>query len=247
MAMPRSVNCARRASSRFLQLSFSAVAHIRRSKTLAQRNIEDGVSARERLLRAAYELFATQGINQVGIDTILVKSGCAKASLYDNFRSKLDLAITFLDRREEIWTRSWLAAEIERRATDPIDRLFAIFDVFDGWFRSEGFEGCSFINVLLEASVGSPLHRAAAVQLSKIRAIIVGLAEAAGFVDPEEFAQSWHMLMKGSIVSAGEGNLNAAPQAKRAAQLIVDGWPRRDRGADPEPKEAKQSEISKPA
>lgn len=200
---------------------------------LAQRTGKDGVSARERLLSAAYELFATQGINQVGIDTILVKSGCAKASLYSNFKSKLDLAIAFLDRREQLWTRTWFEAEIERRATDPIDRLLAIFDVFDDWFRTEGFKGCSFINVLLEASAGSPLHRASAIHLSKIRAIIVSLAEAAGFVDPEIFAQAWHMLMKGSIISAGEGNLNAAVEAKRAAQVIVDGWSRHSR--EPEP------------
>jgi AcrR family transcriptional regulator len=36
---------------------------------------------RERLLGAAYDLFAAKGIGQVGIDTILAKSGCAKASL----------------------------------------------------------------------------------------------------------------------------------------------------------------------
>ena len=201
------------------------------SEKVARRNLKNEISARERLLDAAYELFATQGINQVGIDAILARSGCAKASLYSNFKSKLDLAIAFLDRREEIWTRNWLEAAIKRRATDPINRLLAIFDVFDGWFRTEGFEGCSFINVLLEAEVGSPLHRASALHLSKIRAIIVGLAEAAGFTDPEVFAQAWHMLMKGSIISAGEGNLNAAIEAKRVARLIVDGWPRASRGA----------------
>src|SRR5262249_39931071 len=82
----------------------------------------------------------------------------------------------------------WLEAEIERRATDPVARLLAIFDVFDGWFRNEDFEGCSFINVLLQ--IGSPLRRVSAVHLSKIGAIIVGLAEAAGFTDPEVFAQA---------------------------------------------------------
>jgi hypothetical protein len=45
--------------------------------------------------------------------------------------------------------------------------------------------------------------------------------------DPEKFAQAWHMLMKGSIVSAGEGNKNAARDAKRAARLILDGWARK--------------------
>jgi AcrR family transcriptional regulator len=236
----------RRTATRFVRRLFPAAVQLRRSGTSARRDLTKAqVSARERLLTAAYELFAIRGINQVGIDTILARSGCAKASFYGNFKSKLDLAIAFLDRREEVWTRNWLEAEIERRATDPVDRLLAIFDAFDGWFSSEGFEGCSFINVLLETNVGNPLHRASAAHLSKIRAIIRDQAEAAGFVDPEVFAQAWHMLMKGSIVAAGEGNQSAAVQAKRAAQLIIDGWPRKDRRARSSPKEAREREIPK--
>jgi AcrR family transcriptional regulator len=232
------------------QAFFPAAVGLRRSSSSisVRRNLTKAqASARERLLTAAYELFATRGINQVGIDTILANSGCAKASFYGNFKSKLDLAIAFLDRREQVWTRDWLKEEIERRAMDPVDRLLAIFDVFDGWFHSEGFEGCSFINVLLEASAGSPLHRASAFHLAKIRAIILGLAEAAGFVDPEVFAQAWHMLMKGSIVAAGEGNRSAAAQAKRAAQLVIDGWPRQGRQTRSSPKEAHEREIPKRA
>ena len=33
------------------------------------------------------------------------------------------------------------------------------------------------------------------------------------------------MLMKGSIIAACEGNRNAARDAKRAARLVLDGWP----------------------
>ena len=181
---------------------------------------------RERLLNAAYDLFARNGISQVGIDTILAKSGCAKASLYSNFDSKVDLAIAFLDRREAVWTRGWLETEVNRRASTPDEKLLAIFDVFDGWFRTRSFEGCSFINVLLESDVNSPVRRAATIHLAKIRAIIQGFAKEARLRHPENFAQAWHMLMKGSIVSAGEGNRNAARDAKRAARLILDGWTR---------------------
>ena len=106
---------------------------------------------RERILDAAYNLFATNGVNQVGIDTILDRSGCAKASLYNHFQSKDELAVAFLDRREMEWTRAWLETEVNLRASDPKDRLLSIFDVFDGWFRKRSFEGCSFINVLLES------------------------------------------------------------------------------------------------
>jgi AcrR family transcriptional regulator len=194
---------------------------------LAKTVAKDSVKPRDRLLGAAYDLFSRNGVDKVGIDTILAKSGCAKASLYGNFSSKVDLAIAFLDQREAVWTRGWLEAEVKRRASTPDGRLLAVFDVFDGWFRKKTFEGCSFINVLLESDIDSPVRRAAAIHLAKIRAIIHGLAKDAHLRDPEKFAQAWHMLMKGSIVSAGEGNKNAARDAKRAAQLILDGWPRK--------------------
>jgi AcrR family transcriptional regulator len=191
------------------------------------------VRPRERLIDAAYDLFSKDGVSQVGIDAILVKSGCAKASLYSNFKTKVELAIAFLDRREAVWTRGWLESEIKRRATSPEARLLAIFDVFDGWFHKKSFEGCSFINVLLESKVDSPVRRAAAIHLAKIRAIVRGLAEEAKLQEPEKFAQAWHILMKGSIVSAGEGNRNAARDAKCAARLVLENWQRAREASKP--------------
>src|SRR5262249_4828948 len=99
-------------------------------------------------------------------------------------------------------------------------------DVFDGWFHKKSFEGCSFINVLLESKVDSPVRQAAAIHLAKIRTIVQTLAEEAGLREPKKFAQAWHMLMKGSIIAAGEGNRNAAAEAKCAARLILKGWRR---------------------
>jgi AcrR family transcriptional regulator len=179
------------------------------------------VRPRERLINAAYDLFSKHGVSQVGIDTILAKSGCAKASLYANFTTKVELAIAFLERREALWTRGWLESQIKRRAETAEDRLLAIFDVFDGWFHKKSFEGCSFIKVLLESKLDSPVRIAAAIHLAKIRAIVRTLAEEAKLREPEKFAQAWHMLMKGSIVSAGEGNRNAARDAKCAAHLVL--------------------------
>jgi AcrR family transcriptional regulator len=194
------------------------------------------VRPRERLINAAYDLFSRDGVSQVGIDTILAKSRCAKASLYSNFKTKVELAIAFLDKREAVWTRGWLESEIKRRAKTPEGRLLAIFDVFDGWFHKKSFEGCSFINVLLESREGSPVREAAAIHLAKIRAIVRDLAEEANLREPERFAQAWHMLMKGSIVSAGEGNRNAARDAKYAAQLVLKGWKRRRETGKPRAK-----------
>src|SRR5689334_24112269 len=104
--------------------------------------------ARERILDAAYELFSRQGIQAVGVDAVISRSGVARQTLYRHFASKQDLVLAFLERREQEWTRRWLEEEVRTRATDPASRLLAIFDVFDEWFGRPDFEGCSFINVM---------------------------------------------------------------------------------------------------
>jgi hypothetical protein len=88
----------------------------------------------------------------------------------------------------------------------------------------------------LESKEGSPVRQAAAIHLAKIRAIVRGLAEEANLQEPEKFAQVWHMLMKGLIVSAGEGNRNAARDAGCAAQLVLKGWKRRREADKPRAK-----------
>jgi len=184
-----------------------------------------GSKARTRILDAAYELFTTRGIGAVGVNAILARSGAAKASLYANFRSKTGLALAVLDRREVLWVRNWIMAEIDRRATDPREKLLAIFDAYDTWFRKKGFEGCTFLNALLEAKTGGPIHRAAAGHIATVREFLAGLAEEAALADTEKFARAWLMLMQGAIVSAHEGNQDAARDAKRGARLVLEGWP----------------------
>jgi AcrR family transcriptional regulator len=179
--------------------------------------------ARERLLTAAYELFSRDGVQAVGVDAIIERSGVARQTMYRHFKSKQELVLAFLERREEVWTRGWLAAETARRAQDPAGQLLAIFDVFDEWFRRPDFEGCSFINVMLEhPDEHHPLHVAAAHYLASIREFLKELARGAGIKRAEPFARQWHILMKGSIVAAGEGDRDAARRAKAVAQLLLE-------------------------
>jgi AcrR family transcriptional regulator len=179
--------------------------------------------ARERLVTAAYELFSRRGVQAVGVDAIIERSGVARQTMYRHFASKQDLVLAFLERREQLWTRDWLQAEVLRRASDPQERLLTVFDVFDDWFRTPGFEGCSFINVMLEHPDAShPVHRAAAAYLAGIRHFLEDLARQAGLADAEGFAREWHILMKGSIVAAGEGDREAALRAKKIATGLLE-------------------------
>jgi AcrR family transcriptional regulator len=178
--------------------------------------------ARERILDTAYDLFSRRGIRAVGVDEVVERAGIAKATLYRHFRSKDDLVLAYLQLREQRWTLDWVEAEAQRRGATPEDQLLAIFDAFDEWFHREDFEACSFINVMLEMGITHPAGRASVQHLENIRSIIRRLAEAAQLQDPEIFARSWHILMKGSIVSAAEGDLDAARRAKAMARLLLD-------------------------
>jgi AcrR family transcriptional regulator len=179
-------------------------------------------AGRERILETAYELFARHGTRSVGVDRIVAEAGTAKMTLYRNFASKDELVLAFLERRGELWTRGWLQTEVERRAAEPAARLLAIFDVFGEWFAREDFEGCSFINVMLELDDrADPVRIETVRHLSAIRDFLIGLATAAGIEEPDGFARQWHILMKGSIVAAGEGDRLAAGRARELGALLL--------------------------
>jgi AcrR family transcriptional regulator len=179
-------------------------------------------SARDRILDTSYELFSRHGVRAVGVDELIAQAGVAKATLYRHFPSKDELVIAFLERREQRWTHEWVEAEARRRATDPEGQLLAIFDAFGEWFRTEDFEACSFINVLLELGPRHPAGTACVQHLENIRSIVRRLAEEAGLRDPVAFAHSWHILMKGSIVAAAEGDVDAAARAQAMARRLID-------------------------
>jgi len=183
-----------------------------------------GPEARERIVDSSYELFSRRGIQAVGVDELIEKAGVAKATLYRHFPSKDDLVLEFLESREERWTHELVEAGAKSRGSTPEEQLLAIFDVFDEWFRREDFEACSFINVLLEMGPEHPLGKASMRHLENIRSMVSGLAEEAGLRDPDSFARSWHILMKGSIVSAAEGDLEAAHRAQSMARQLIDEY-----------------------
>ena len=179
-------------------------------------------SGRERVLETAYRLFSRHGTRAVGVDRIIAESGVAKMTLYRNFASKDDLILAFLELREERWTRGWLQDTVEARAATPAQRLLAIFDVFGEWFARDDFEGCSFINVMLElVDPGSPVRRESVRQLSEIRGFIGGLAQEAGVQEADAFARQWHILMKGCIVAAAEGDRQAGARAHELGTLLL--------------------------
>jgi len=180
-------------------------------------------------MRAAYDLFSRLGTRTVGVDAVIGEAGVAKMTLYRNFASKDDLILAFLERRETQWTHGWVRAESQRRGNTPAQRLLAIFELFGEWFARPDFEGCSFVTTLLEVTNRDSAVRQACVKhLANIRSYLCELATEAGATDPDAFARQWHILMKGSIVAAAEGDSHAAARARELGLLLL-----KEHGIDP--------------
>ena len=181
--------------------------------------------ARDRILDSAYELFSTRGVRAVGIDEVIERAAVAKATLYRHFPSKDELVLAFLQQREVVWTHGWVEAEARKRGATPDAQPLAIFDLFDEWFHRAGLR-----RLLVRqhpardgeprASRGSRERRAPREHPHRPRA----LADEAGLRSTDEFARSFHILMKGSIVQAGEGDVDAAKRAKEMARDLIEKY-----------------------
>ncbi|MQA14796.1 MAG: TetR family transcriptional regulator [Pseudonocardiaceae bacterium] len=184
---------------------------------------ESKSGGRDRILRAAYELFCRFGTRGVGVDTVVAKAKVAKMTLYRHFATKDDLILATLQRREQLWTREWLQDEVSRRADTPAGQMLAVFDVFGEWFAAAELEGCTFINTMIEfEATDHPVRLASVQHLANIRNFLRDLAAAAGVDDPDGFSRKWHILMKGSIISAMEGDRLAARRAQEIGELLLE-------------------------
>jgi AcrR family transcriptional regulator len=176
----------------------------------------------QRIVSAAYPLFVHRGIRDVTLDDVQQAAGVTASELSGEFPSRDAIAAECLALREQEWTVGVVEAGARARASSPEGRLLAIFDVFDAWFHRDDYEACTFINVLLEMGREHPLGRASVGYLSNIRRLVRDLALEADLTEPDRFALSWHILMKGSIINAVEGDQEAAQRARAmAADLIA--------------------------
>jgi AcrR family transcriptional regulator len=175
----------------------------------------------DRILTAAYPLFVHRGVRGVSLYEVQDAAGVSASEFDEEFPSRDALAEEVLRLREREWTIGKIAEGARARGVTPEGRLLAIFDVFDEWFHRDDYEACTFVNVLLEMGREHPLGRASVEYLVHIRQHLTALASEAELGDPEEFALSVHLLMKGCIVSAAMGDLGAAMRGKEMARDLI--------------------------
>ncbi|MGJ3250781.1 MAG: TetR/AcrR family transcriptional regulator [Elainellaceae cyanobacterium] len=178
--------------------------------------------ARDRILKAASDLFYQEGVQNVGIDRIIAESGVAKMSLYNHFKSKDALIAAWLQQRDINW-RNWFQNTVENKATEPAERLLAMFDALGEWFSQPDFRGCAFINSSVE--LVDPEHPGYQVAIEHQQAIydyILQLVNEAEIANPEVVAERLLLLVEGAIVVAMmRRSPAAAAHAKAAATTLI--------------------------
>jgi len=180
------------------------------------------ISKREQIITEALKLFYQHGFNATGIDRIISEAGVSKKTLYNHFRSKEELVLATLRKRDELF-RNNLMREVERLAGTPIEKILAIFDVIDNWFHEKNFSGCMFINASAEFSEAeNPSHMLCAEHKRLVTEYIKELAVQAKMKEPEILAKQLNLLIEGAIVTAHvEGDKKAAERAKEMAGVFI--------------------------
>jgi AcrR family transcriptional regulator len=179
-------------------------------------------SRRDHLVDTALKLFNQNGYNATGIDLILKESGVAKMTLYNHFRSKEDLILAALQRRNDQFC-DWIMDFVETRATAPRDRLLTLFDAYHEWFSENDYRGCMFLNAAAEFSGNSDaILRASRETKQLLRSYIRGLALALNVENPDRLADTMMLLLEGAIsCSHVSGNADWSTKAKSAADILI--------------------------
>jgi AcrR family transcriptional regulator len=189
------------------------------------------IDARERLLEAAEALIYAGGIHATGVDAIIREAGAARKSFYGWFKSKDELVVAALKRRDERWMR-WFADATLKRARTPGTRLIAMFDVLREWFATEGFHGCAFLNAAGEtASPDNPVRVVAREHKARLFAFVREQCDALVIANgmnqryAAPLARQWLILIDGAIgVALVSGDVDAALDARAAAKYLLEAF-----------------------
>lgn len=188
----------------------------------------DAGTARERLLRAAAELFYAHGVGATGIDTITARAGVAKMSLYNNFASKADLVQAYLQNRLDEWQQR--LTEALASASTPEERVLAVFDSYVGYAGIAyewGFRGCGLFNAAAELSVGDPARDIVSFQKDEVERLFRRYLQEIVPDDTDrinEAAEHLSFVLEGAMARAGlDGHDARLKTARRIAVSLLKG------------------------
>ena len=178
-------------------------------------------SPRDRLLKAADELFYAEGLHSVGIDRVIARADVARASLYSTFGSKDesdprlpgtadgDLEGEAAGRRRGAHRSARAPAECLRRAGRGL--------------RPPRLSGLPFQPGHGRGPAGSAAYEVPRAYRAWLRDLLRELAAAAGAPDPDLLASQIHLLYDGAMLAASlDGNAAITTASRAAGEALLD-------------------------
>ncbi|QTD38411.1 TetR/AcrR family transcriptional regulator [Polaribacter batillariae] len=100
------------------------------------------------IIKTASDLFYNNGYNLTGINEIISEAGIAKATLYNHFKSKEDICISYLNYKNDAFLR--LIKDFISSKENGIPRIIAILEFLQLFYNDSKFNGCWCINTISE-------------------------------------------------------------------------------------------------
>lgn len=176
--------------------------------------------AKTRILETACRLFYLQGYSLTGINQIIEEAKVAKASLYQHFKSKEDLAFAYLQTKSEEWKVT--ITEHLKLYNDPKDRILGIFDFMETWQSDEKMQGCNFLNMLNQVPLEEKrLHKKIVSHKEQEIQLYETLASAAALPNPTVAAQQISLLVQGATIQT-KLHRDLSPMSN--AKMIMQTW-----------------------
>ncbi|WP_199736175.1 TetR/AcrR family transcriptional regulator [Micromonospora sp. HM5-17] len=176
---------------------------------------------RERLLRAAADLFYAEGSSAVGVERLCRTAGVSKKSMYQLFATKDEVIAESL----RVHGPATIAAYFPDPAADlpPRERILYVFARLEENSESPSFHGCPLVNAAIE--LHNPSHEASMVALSlkkEMESYFLRQAEQLEVADPAFLAAQLVLLFDGCSVRAVMRGEPLAGLALRAAKHLLD-------------------------
>ncbi len=106
------------------------------------------LGVKERIIETASDLFYNQGYNQTGINQIIDEAGVAKASMYQHFRSKEDIAVAYLIARHTMWMGKLEESVSKEKSSKR--KVICVFNYLTEWLTEVNFRGCGWQNIITD-------------------------------------------------------------------------------------------------
>jgi AcrR family transcriptional regulator len=159
------------------------------------------VSARERILATASELFYREGIRSIGVDTVVERSGVSKTSLYRLFESKDALITAFAAEQDRLFWVWWDRVEAQH-ADDPRALLYALLSGIAKRIGHPAYRGCPFLNLATEfPDDDHPGRVVARGNKEEMRARLAAILGKLGVGDPDRTASQIALIINGAYVT----------------------------------------------